>query len=86
MKTEKEMAEVMLGFADGQKVQAARKDLDDWENSHLPIWNWSDYDYRLKTKTIEELADEYANERIAYGSVVSLAFLAGARAQRELDE
>ena len=88
------MAEVMLGFAAGKNIQAAArfKTPEFWEDNSQPTWNWGDYNYRLKPRTIKELANEYVDISLrepisqSVASLVHTAYLAGAKAQRELDE
>jgi len=48
----KEQIAVMQGFADGKEISYKLKDSSWWKTPNsrtfVPIWNWSDYDYRIK--------------------------------------
>ena len=89
-----EMAEVMLGFAVGKNIQAAArfKTPEFWEDDSQPTWNWGVYNYRLKPRTIKELANKYVDISLreqgsqSVASMVHTGYLEGAKAQRELDE
>ena len=67
MKTTKEMIEVMEHFCKGGEVECAEKGYADWDVATIPLWNWIDYDYRIKrqkqTITMEKWlmkrSDEY---------------------------
>ena len=48
MKTTKEMIEVMEHFDKGGEVECAEKGYADWEVVTKPLWNWIDYEYRIK--------------------------------------
>ena len=43
-------AEVMMAYADGEKVEARKRGGDDWCESALPVFNWCRYEYRVKPK------------------------------------
>ena len=47
-KTIKEMIEIMQWFEDGGAVECANKGYDDWEIVTKPLWDWNDFDYRIK--------------------------------------
>ena len=46
--TLKEMIEVMEWFDNGGEVEYVERDYDDWEIVITPIWNWNNFDYRIK--------------------------------------
>ena len=48
MKTVKEMIEVMEWFEGGGDVECSYKECNDWGRASNPLWNWYDYDYRIK--------------------------------------
>ena len=48
MKTTKEMIEVMEWFEGGGAIEWANKGYDDWEPVTKPLWNWSNFEYRIK--------------------------------------
>ncbi|HEC2743743.1 TPA: hypothetical protein R2L51_001652 [Campylobacter jejuni] len=50
MKTLREQIEVMQAFERGEKIQAhcKLKDLEYWEDTQNPEWDWHFYDYRVK--------------------------------------
>jgi len=95
-----EKAEVMFGFAAGKNIQAAArfKTPEFWEDNSNPTWDWVTYNYRFKPRNIKALASEYVRGVSAWelGSLsqggpqiqgsLHTAYLAGAKAQRELDE
>lgn len=43
---------VMQAFADGKEVEVAERRHDkkapNWRHTTTPIWDWADYDYRIK--------------------------------------
>jgi len=48
-KTTAEMIKVMQAYEDGKEVQALYNHHNEkWYDSKKPIWNWVDYDYRIK--------------------------------------
>ena len=47
-KTIKEMIEVMEWFDGGGNVECVEIGFDDWEKVTEPLWNWDDFDYRIK--------------------------------------
>ena len=53
MKTIIEKIVVMQHYANGGEIEF--KETDKWIQTHVPIWNWSLFDYRIK-----EAADPYA--------------------------
>ena len=44
----KEMIKVMQHYKDGSTVELAERGNDDWEIIDFPLWNWADYNYRIK--------------------------------------
>ena len=44
----KEMIKVMQHFEDGSTVEFAERGTNDWEIIDFPLWNWADYNYRIK--------------------------------------
>ena len=60
----KEMIKVMEHYADGGEVECVEKGNDNWEIVTKPLWNWDDFEYRIKEQkqkvTIEKwLIEEY---------------------------
>ena len=47
-KSIKEMIEVMEWFEGGGDVECVEIGYDDWEKVTEPLWNWDDFDYRIK--------------------------------------
>ena len=47
-KTIKEMIEVMEWFDSGGVVECTEKGYNDWRRALNPLWNWDDFDYRIK--------------------------------------
>jgi hypothetical protein len=56
MKTLEEQIAVMLAFKEGKEIEHRHPHFD-WEDDKEPIWDWSQYDYRVKEDwlTPEEL-------------------------------
>ena len=49
MKTIKEMIEVMQAYERGEQIESICKIKNAlWYECNNPIWNWSDFDYRVK--------------------------------------
>lgn len=77
MKSTKEMIEVMQAFERGEKIQThyKLKDLEYWEDTENPEWDWHFYDYRVKPKVKESKFKEddiivYINKNSkSYGSI-----------------
>ena len=44
----KEMIKVMQHYADGGEVECVEKGNDNWEIVTKPLWNWDDFEYRIK--------------------------------------
>ena len=44
----KEMIKVMQHFEDGGEIKCVEKGNDNWEIVTKPLWNWDDYNYRIK--------------------------------------
>ena len=43
-----EMIKVMQHFADGGEVECVEKGNDNWEIVTKPLWNFDDFEYRIK--------------------------------------
>lgn len=74
MKTLREQIEVMEAFERGEKIQAnyKLKDLEYWEDTKNPEWDWHCYDYRVKNEVkitqkefnlIKERLKDWKNKR-----------------------
>ena len=52
MKTTKEMIEVMQAYDRGEKIVAhyLYDHKDYWVSCGTPVWDWNNFDYRVKTK------------------------------------
>ena len=46
----REAAEVMMAYADGEKVEGRKRGGAEWHESALPVFNWCRYEYRIKPK------------------------------------
>ena len=59
----KEQIEIMTHYLNGGEVECTEKGNDNWEIVTKPLWNWDDYDYRIKEQkqkvTIEKWLCEY---------------------------
>ena len=44
------MAEVMLAYSKGKDIQFSRRGTEDWQPCEEPIFNFSNYDYRVEPK------------------------------------
>ena len=44
----KEQIEIMTHYLNGGEVECVEKGNDNWEIVTKPLWNWSDYAYRIK--------------------------------------
>ena len=53
MKTLKEKIEVMQAALDGEEIEVYSARGDDWVKTNVPVWNWDNYDYRIKPKHLE---------------------------------
>ena len=48
-KMTKTMTEVMLAYVNGQRIQFHKRgSKSDWEDTTLPLWDWINYEYRIK--------------------------------------
>ena len=59
MKTTQEMIQVMQHYVNGGKVEHRVTDMEDWESTPNPGWNWHEIEYRIavpKTKKVKLLA------------------------------
>jgi len=52
--TAAEMAQVMIAFDNGDKVQVKYGDAYPWQNIHSPEWDWIHNDYRIAPKPSHE--------------------------------
>ena len=53
MKTTKEMIEVMQADEEGKIIEKRKySNNGDWVLSECPLWNWDDYDYRIKPEPV----------------------------------
>ena len=46
----KKAAEVMMAYANGEKVEGRKRGGAEWRESALPVFNWCRYEYRVKPK------------------------------------
>ena len=46
--TLQEQIKIMQAFADGKEIEYTDKGRTDWDPSSTPLWNWYDFDYRIK--------------------------------------
>ena len=46
----RKMAEIMLAYADGKNIQFTLRKIEDWQSCEEPIFNFSNYDYRVELK------------------------------------
>ena len=44
----KEMIKVMQHYDNGGEVEYSNRESNIWSESSTPVWNWVDYDYRIK--------------------------------------
>lgn len=49
-KEAREAAEVMMAYADGEKVGGRKRGGAEWRESALPVFDWCRYEYRVKPK------------------------------------
>lgn len=52
---------VMTAYINGESIQKAQRgDKCDWHDTHLPLWNWEDFNYRVAPKpTYKPFNDKY---------------------------
>ena len=43
-----EMIKIMQHYKDGSTVECVERGCHDWEIIDAPLWNWDDFDYRIK--------------------------------------
>lgn len=58
--TARRAAEVMLAYANGEKIECISRvdDTDAWEDVKNPLFQWGDYDYRVKpTRAVANMED-----------------------------
>ena len=46
----RKMAKIMLAYADGKNIQFTLRKIEDWQSCEEPIFNFSNYDYRVELK------------------------------------
>ena len=46
----RKMAEIMLAYADGKNIQFTLRKIEEWQSCEEPIFNFSNYDYRVELK------------------------------------
>ena len=44
----KEMIKVMQHYDNGGEVEFVERGYDDWETTDAPLWDWYNFDYRIK--------------------------------------
>ena len=44
----KEQIEIMTHYLNGGEVECVEKGNDNWEIVTKPLWNWDDFEYRIK--------------------------------------
>ena len=44
----KEQIEIMTHYLNGGEIECVEKGNDNWEIATKPLWNWDDFDYRIK--------------------------------------
>ena len=44
----KEQIEIMTHYLNGGEVECVEKGNDNWEIVTNPLWNWGDFEYRIK--------------------------------------
>ena len=67
MKTLKEKIKVMQAALDGEIVQY-RDTFGNWYSNNDNLWNWGDYDYRIKPEPMEFIIDIYDGNRYEIAS------------------
>ena len=81
---------VMQAFLEGKRVQSKPHDMDKWTFIVTPVWNWADFDYRIKPLTLEEEAEAYmkgidcVDAPLMLGDIYN-AFIEGAKCQEGKD-
>ena len=66
----KEMIKVMTHYLNGGEVECVEKGNDNWEIVTKPLWNFDDFEYRIKEqlKTIQN-GKNYCQFQYGIGSV-----------------
>ncbi len=62
MKTIQEQIAIMQAFADGKTIEY-RNALERWEPIKDPLWNWTNFDYRIKPEPKVIWVNEYPSGR-----------------------
>ena len=44
----KEQIEIMTHYLNGGEIECVEKGNDNWEIATKPLWNWDDFEYRIK--------------------------------------
>ena len=75
MKTTKEMIEVMQAYEIGDKIEVRYlyDHKDYWISCGTPVWDWNNFDYRVKQKKSYvpfETADEFLAAQRKHGEVI----------------
>ena len=50
MKTTKEKIEIMQAYERGEQIQIYDSICNEWKDLKTPLWNWMNFDYRIKPK------------------------------------
>ena len=66
MKTLKEKIEIMQAALDGEEIEVYSTRGDDWVKTNVPVWNWDNYDYRIKPKPLEFWVNIYSDSVLGY--------------------
>ena len=75
MMTAKEMVEIMLAYERGEQIEISDK-TGKWYESREPLWNWEEYNYRVKPKTRYvpfETAEEFLKAQRLHGNSVYIS-------------
>ena len=58
-KTIKEMTEVMEHYENGGEVECVEKGNDNWEIATKPLWNFDDFEYRIKEQKQKVIIEKW---------------------------
>ena len=53
-----EMIEVMMHYENGGEIECADTGFDVWGTVSNPLWNWVDYEYRIKEEPNQKVTIE----------------------------
>ena len=67
MKTLKEKIEIMQAALDGEEIEVYSTIGNDWVKTNVPVWNWDNYDYRIKPKPLERWINLYPAVKTTFG-------------------